>query len=316
MLFLLDWFRIARIVALHSISGHRREEFLAKIAVTSEARAKPNTRILGAGEGWAVSDVVCSAGPNDIPFEEEHSNMSIAMVIAGSFQYRTSTGRELMTPGSLLLGNAGDAYICGHEHGTGDRCVSFKYSQYLRERLVDDLGLSRKRFHAPRIPPLRSLSPLVAKSLALLSGAGMATYEELAMAVFARAMEADGGREPRPRLADPASLARVTRAVRMIDQDPDGSHDLNSIAHTARLSPCHFLRTFEALTGVTPHQYVLRARLRRASLRLRTERARIIDIALGCGFGDVSNFNRAFRAEFGVSPRAYRAGTLKPASTQ
>lgn len=281
---------------------------MAKIAVTSEACAKPKSRILGAGDGWAVSDVVCSAGPKDTPFEEEHSNMSIAMVIAGSFQYRTSTGRELMTPGSFLLGNAGDAYICGHEHGAGDHCVSFQYSQDLRERLVDDLGLNRKRFRAPRVPPLRSLAPLVAKVMALLGGAGTATCEELALAVFARAMEADCGTEPRPRFAQSASLARVTRVVRMIDQDPDAAHDLNSMAHAARLSPCHFLRTFEALTGVTPHQYLLRARLRRASLRLRTERARIIDVALGCGFGDVSNFNRAFRAEFGVSPRAWRAG--------
>lgn len=281
---------------------------MAKIAVTSDGCAKPKARILGAGDGWAISHVVCNAGPKDTPFEEEHSNMSIAMVIAGSFQYRTSTGRELMTPGSFLLGNAGDAYICGHEHGAGDRCVSFQYSQYLRERLVDDLGLSRKRFRAPRTPPLRSLAPLVAKAMALLSGAGTATSEELAMALFARAIEADCGMEPRPHRADPASLARVTRVVRMIDQDPDAAHDLNSMAHAARLSPCHFLRTFEALTGVTPHQYLLRARLRRASLRLRTERARIIDVALGCGFGDVSNFNRAFRAEFGVSPRAWRAG--------
>ena len=57
---------------------------------------------------------------------------------------------------------------------------------------------------------------------------------------------------------------------------------------------------------MTPHQYVLRARLRQAAMRLAVEPARIIDIAFDCGFGDVSNFNRAFRAEFGVSPRAYR----------
>jgi len=57
---------------------------------------------------------------------------------------------------------------------------------------------------------------------------------------------------------------------------------------------------------VTPHQYVLRARLREAAMRLAVEHARVIDIALDCGFGDVSNFNRAFRAEFGVSPRVYR----------
>jgi len=47
-------------------------------------------------------------------------------------------------------------------------------------------------------------------------------------------------------------------------------------------------------------------RLCRVAVRLRTEPARILDIALDCGFGDVSNFNRVFRAEFGMSPRVYR----------
>jgi AraC-like DNA-binding protein len=47
-------------------------------------------------------------------------------------------------------------------------------------------------------------------------------------------------------------------------------------------------------------------RLRRAAVRLGTEAAKVVEIALECGFGDISNFNRTFRAEFGVSPRAWR----------
>jgi AraC family transcriptional regulator len=66
------------------------------------------------------------------------------------------------------------------------------------------------------------------------------------------------------------------------------------------------LRTFEYVVGVTPHQYVLRARLREAAMRLADERGRVLDVAFDCGFGDVSNFNRAFRAEFGANPRAFR----------
>jgi AraC-like DNA-binding protein len=80
---------------------------------------------------------------------------------------------------------------------------------------------------------------------------------------------------------------------------------LDSLARQAGLSPYHFLRTFQRVTGVTPHQFVLRARLREAAVRLTTERRNVLDIALDCGFGDVSNFNRAFRTEFGVNPRRY-----------
>jgi AraC-like DNA-binding protein len=67
---------------------------------------------------------------------------------------------------------------------------------------------------------------------------------------------------------------------------------------------------FRQLTGVTPHQYVMRARLRQAAVRLRREPARVLDVALDSGFDDLSNFNRAFRAEFGHTPRQMRSRRL------
>jgi AraC-like DNA-binding protein len=82
---------------------------------------------------------------------------------------------------------------------------------------------------------------------------------------------------------------------------------LPELARAAGLSRYHFLRTFKRVTGVTPHQWLLRARLRDAAQRLVTGRAPITEIALDVGFDDLSNFIRSFRAEFGVSPRRYRA---------
>jgi AraC-like DNA-binding protein len=67
-----------------------------------------------------------------------------------------------------------------------------------------------------------------------------------------------------------------------------------------------FLRTFKRVTGVTPHQWVLRARLRDAARRLADTRAPVTEIALDVGFEDLSNFIRTFRAEFGVSPSRFR----------
>ena len=51
-------------------------------------------------------------------------------------------------------------------------------------------------------------------------------------------------------------------------------------------------RTFKSLTGITPHQYVIRARLRAAASRLATGTQKVLDVALDCGFCDISNFNR------------------------
>jgi AraC family transcriptional regulator len=228
--------------------------------------------------------------------------------VSGTFQYRSTAVRELMTPGSLLLGNAGDSFCCGHEHGTGDRCLAVSYAPGFFECLSADASGNGQRFGVARLPPIRALAPMVAKASALLGGAGSVTCEELVIQLAANAIQIAQRSAPARVAAKPSSLARVTRVVRMIDNEPSMPHDLRSLAQIARLSPYHLLRTFEELTGTTPHQYLLRARLRRAAIRLRTESARVIDIGLACGFGDISNFNRSFRAEFGMSPRAYRRG--------
>jgi AraC-like DNA-binding protein len=280
---------------------------LAKIAVESQKRV-PQARQLAAGRGWTISDVVCMAGPLDIPFEEQHSVTSIAVVVSGTFQYRSSIGNELMIPGSLLLGNAGDCFCCGHEHGTGDRCVAFSYEAELLERVRFDAGAADTLFGVPRLPPSRTLAPMVAKALAFQAGDPGVDGEELVVELAVKAIQiARGTLSPLSTRAEPSARARVSRVVRMIDNQPDIPQGLDSLAKLARLSPYHFLRTFESLTGTTPHQYLMRVRLRCAAFRLRTEPSRILDIALDSGFGDVSNFNRAFRAEFGVTPRVYRA---------
>jgi AraC family transcriptional regulator len=312
---------------------------LAKIAVKLEpgtaqrihdrAHARPARRVLACGEGWNVSDVICSAGPQQHPFEEQHSDVCIAIVVAGTFQYRSSAGGELMTPGSLLLGNQGQYFECRHDHGVGDRCISFSYEPRYFETLQSEAGFRRPGFSRLRVPPVRELSRLVARACARLQSHGsagrarntfaaptpathsfvhssaLAEWEEIGVEVAARALEfAAGGELPRNNL--PAAEARVTRVVRMIESQPDVNHGLDSLAREAKLSRYHFLRIFQQLTGLTPHQYVLRARLRRAATRLILEPDQVLAIALSSGFGDVSNFNHSFRAEFGVSPRSYR----------
>jgi AraC-like DNA-binding protein len=264
--------------------------------------------VLAQGDGWQVADVVCTCGPQDRPFEEQHSHVCIALVAAGTFQCRSTTGRELMTPGSLLLGNAGQNFECGHEHGTGDRCVSFSYTPEYFESLAADAGARRANpiFRRLRVPPVRALSPVIARACAGLAELRDVPWEELSVRLAAQTVQLVDGLSPRLSEDPPSTVLRVTRAVRAIERDVTSELSLASLAREARLSPYHFLRTFENLTAVTPHQYVLRMRLRQAAMRLTLESARILDVALDCGFGDVSNFNHAFRAEFGVSPRAYR----------
>ncbi len=263
---------------------------------------------LASGPGWSARDILCTSGPQDETFEEQHDGFSVAIVAAGSFQYRTEFGREMLTPGSLFLGNHGRCFQCGHEHGSGDRCISFAYSQEFFERLASDAGLGGRHFSTTRIPALKGTSSLVASAISGLDGDATLAWEELAIKVATAALSLSN-RETVTGCFSVDAESRVTRSVRRMEQHPERSHSLTDLARQAQLSPYHFLRTFERLTGVTPHQYLLRTRLRESALRLSSESSKIIDIAFDSGFGDLSNFNRNFRSEFGMSPREYRKVT-------
>ncbi|MEI6002914.1 helix-turn-helix transcriptional regulator [Paraburkholderia bengalensis] len=294
---------------------------MGKIAVDLEAalarrdmlgaRGGTQMRALATGDGWGAMDVLCTFGPRDRPFEERHSGVCIAMVVAGAFGYRSSQGRELLTPGSLLLGNTGECFECGHRHAPGDRCVSFHYHPAYFEQLAADAGYPRASvaFRHASMPPLRAFSPLIARACAgAANDASRVAWDELAVDLAEatlRTAQADAKR--RAVEASASAWSRVAQIARLIDETPDAAHTLASLAQQCGLSDFYFLRTFERVTGVTPHQYLLRARLRHAALRVADDpEAKIVDIALDCGFNDVSNFNHAFRADFGMSPRAWR----------
>jgi AraC-like DNA-binding protein len=287
------------------LNGACRER--ERLGTAADLCARP----LAAADDWAVEDVLCTHRRGDAAFEERHERYRVALVGAGTFQCRAAGGRELLTPGALLLGNAHECFECAHEHGMGDRCLAFAYSSESFEQLAFDAGVrGRARFRALRVPPLRALAPLVAEVCAVWAAPPSeiepAEWEELGIRLAAGAAlyAADPARTPR----SPANAERgVARAVRLIENDASAQLALHALAGEAKLSRFHFVRAFTRVTGLTPHRYVTRARLRRAAVQLATNDARVIDVALDSGYRDVSNFNHAFRAEFGATPLEHRA---------
>lgn len=261
---------------------------------------------LSSHAGLSVSDIVCTSGPRDASFEETHSVTSIAVVLSGTFTYRGPHGRVLMSPGSLLIGNAGRCFTCGHDHGEGDRCLAFLFEDELFERIAADAGVRSTSIPAHRMPFLRATAPLVADARTAMHDP--AALEEVAMSLAQTALLAHHDARA------PKVIARDERRVTEIVRDLEGSferpHALLGLAQRARLSPFHFLRVFRQVTGVSPHQLLLRLRLNAAALRLRTTQEPVTDIAYEVGFEDLSNFIRSFRAEFGVAPSRYRSPPL------
>ena len=289
-------------VSVQTTNNHPLSTALARKAADG-APGATEVRQVAAGDGWQVVDIVCTSGPRDRPFEERQPSATISLVMSGTFVYRSDGGASLMSPASLLLGNVGRTFECSHPHGEGDRCLSFQFDPEVFWRLAHDAGSARPLFSRNQLPPIRPLARLAARARAAI--AAPERFEEIALELAGRVVEIAGSASRAPASAT-CDLARITRVLRHLGPRLSEPHSLAELARVAGLSRYHFLRTFRRATGVTPHQWLLRARLREAAQRLAAGRDPVTEIALDVGFQDLSNFVRSFRAEFGVSPRRYR----------
>jgi AraC family transcriptional regulator len=101
--------------------------------------------------------------------------------------------------------------------------------------------------------------------------------------------------------------ARINKVFDYIEVNLEKQFTLDELAAAANFSKFHFHRLFLALVGETPFQFILRVRLERAaSLILSNSRDSITDIALKCGFTDISIFSRNFKSYFRKSASQYR----------
>ncbi len=250
-----------------------------------------------------VVDYRCTAGPSDAPFVELHSTFSLSYVRKGSFGCRTRGESFELVAGSLMVGRPGDEYMCTHDHhACGDECLSFQ----LNPELVEAIGDRDSVWRAGCVPPLPELMVLGELAQAAAEGASDVGVPEVAMSLAARFVDVKSGRAHTATRAHTRDRRRAVEAALWLDAHSHESVDLDSAAHSVGLSPFHFLRLFTKVLGVTPHQYLVRLRLRRAARLLADDARSVTDIALDIGFADLSNFVRTFHRAAGVSPRGFR----------
>ena len=250
----------------------------------------------------SVSDFRCSAGPDDRPFAERHSCHSVSYVRKGSFGCR-SRGRFFeLVAGSILVGHPGDEYTCTHDHVCGDECLSF----FLSPELVEAIGDRAEVWQIGSAPPLPELMVLGELAQAAAEGRSDVGLDEVGQAFASRFVEVVSGRPREPVPAKARDRRRAVETALWIDGHSHLGIDLEHAAAQAGISPFHFLRLFSSVLGVTPHQYLVRSRLRHAARLLADDCLSITDVAYDVGFGDLSNFVRTFHRAAGVSPRRFR----------
>lgn len=253
------------------------------------------------GKNISVTEFRCTAGPNDKPFAEAFPVHSISYVRSGSFGCHCRDRFHELVAGSMLVGFPGDEYVCTHDHGVGDECLSF----FLAAELVDAIG-DERLWQVGALPPLPELMVLAELAQTAADGSSDVGLDEIGHLLAGRFVEAVSGRKQKALTANLRDRRRAVESALWIDANSHKPIALDDAAGQAGISPFHFLRLFSQVLGVTPHQYLVRSRLRHAARRLADDDSPITDIAYDVGFGDLSNFVRTFHRAAGASPMRFR----------
>ena len=112
----------------------------------------------------------------------------------------------------------------------------------------------------------------------------------------------------RPRIPAPLPSWRLRRVEAYIDANIEGPVTLADLARAAGLSPMHFAAQFRRLTGVRPHEFLLRRRIDHAQAMLADPRAKLVDVALSVGFQTQAHFTTVFKRFVGETPHRWRCG--------
>lgn len=261
-----------------------------------------NSRTLLERDHIAVTEFRCTAGPGSKPFAEVFPAHSISYVRSGSFGCHCRGGFHELVTGSILVGYPGDEYVCTHDHVCGDECLSF----FLAPELVETVNDSTAIWQVGAVPPLPELMVLAELAQTAADGSSDLGLDEVGHAFAGRFVEAVSGRKAKRPAASLRDRRRAVDTALWIDANSHQAIALDDAAEQAGISAYHFLRLFSGVLGVTPHQYLVRSRLRHAARRLADDDSPITDIAYDVGFADLSNFVRTFHRAAGTSPLKFR----------
>lgn len=212
-----------------------------------------------------------------------------------------------MYPGSLLLGNHGSCFECGHDHSRGDRCLAFHMDPENFSQVCSAAGASSNfRFPTSRLSFGNRITPWLSRVEAGEKTDSLLGKEDIVVELMELVVNSVANAKPVWHKIAPQDARRMSEIAEFIERHVTDPIDLTALARMTNLSKYHFLRCFRNAFGTTPYQYVLAARMRRVARSLLSSKRPVSDIAFDNGFADLSTFNARFREQFGVSPRRFR----------
>jgi AraC-like DNA-binding protein len=252
----------------------------------------------------AICRTVLGAAKN----RSDETAFSLQLVHSGRCRIRHAGNRMVGLPGDMFIADSNKRYELAFAEPVQGLVLSPPWSRFgaYAERLE---ALAGRPFNVTKGPGAL-LSTFIRSAWDQLLDSDAEEWPQSATDVIwdllESALQGDTGRATAPGRAD--SLRRDAKAV--ID-DRLGDLTFTSAGMPVALGvSARYLQMVFAEVGTTPSRYLIARRLDAAATRLRRfdKACSVTDIALECGFNDLSYFSRAFRRRFGVSARAYRLG--------
>jgi AraC family transcriptional regulator len=189
--------------------------------------------------------------------------------------------------------------------------ISCALDPKLVSEVGDDLGAPSTVEFRPianlRDDSLEGIVKLLAAEANSQGASGKLYADHLAHALALRFRQLSGGvRGHKPSQSGKMPTRILQRVLDRMRADLATNLDLQTIAAESGYSRTHFLRTFRASTGYSPHQWLTHLRIEEAKTLLQRASNSLIDIALNCGFSSHGHFSNTFREIVGVTPREYR----------
>jgi AraC family transcriptional regulator len=264
--------------------------------------------------GW---DGVCVEHHRAFPSERNDSVSSHHLVVL--FTSHVSRGEASaerarlvpysFSPGDIKLFSEGPIGAC--KTSTDNTMILCALDPRLVGEVGDDLGApSTVEFRATaslRDDSLQGIVKLLAAEADSQGASGKLYADHLAHALALRFRQLSGGvRGPKPSQSGKMPTRILQRVLDRMTADLATNLDLHTIAAESGYSRTHFLRTFRASTGYSPHQWLTHLRIEEAKTLLQKASNPLIDVALDCGFSSHGHFSNTFRRIVGVTPREYR----------
>lgn len=105
---------------------------------------------------------------------------------------------------------------------------------------------------------------------------------------------------------DDDAFRRLQTARDIIALDIGGQRSLQEIARISGMSPFHFIRQFEALFGITPHQFRIQRRVDRAKLLLASYGMSVTEVCVEVGMSSLGSFSTLFHSRVGMTPSSFQ----------